>query len=393
MLSTPGTTAHADTLSHRQFAHGYLLDANVFEGVALACVVLAECDPPVDEGLAYTDRLHSAAVPIALKLYRRVTDDFIKLGRILPESEAAQAATGAALRAAFDNPTPQHMKRTDFRFFERLRVRWAEIDAQKIVFNGHYLMYFDTAMGGYWRALAMPYAATMERLAGDLYVRKATVEYAASARYDDVLDIGLRCARIGNSSIVFSGAVFRQDQLLVSCELVYVFADPHAQTSKPVPEALREILNAFEAGETMVEMRLGTWATLGLHAGAIRTEVFIDEQKIPAEMEWDEGDGAAVHAVAFNRFGLPLATGRLLRHAAGVARIGRMATIQTARGSGVGRLVLDTLMQAAKARGDRKVLLHAQTSAQGFYARAGFAPAGSVFDEAGIAHIEMTRAL
>ena len=272
-------------------------------------------------------------------------------------------------------------------------MRWAEIDAQKIVFNGHYLMYFDTAIGGYWRALAMPYAATMEQLAGDLYVRKATVEYAASARYDDVLDIGLRCARIGKSSIVFSGAVFRQDRVLVSCELVYVFADPHAQTSKPVPEALRDLLNAFEAGEAMVEMRLGSWAALGLHARAIRTEVFIDEQNIPVEMEWDEADGDAVHAVAFNRFGLPLATGRMLQHAAGVARIGRMAVIRTMRGSGVGRHVLDALVDAAGARGDREVMLHAQTSAQGFYARAGFAPAGSVFDEAGIAHIEMRRVL
>lgn len=285
------------------------------------------------------------------------------------------------------------MKRTDFRFFDRLRVRWAEIDAQKIVFNGHYLMYFDTAVAGYWRALAMPYAQTMAQLGGDLYVRKATVEYEASARYDDMLDIGMRCARIGNSSILFSGAAFRQDRMLVSCELVYVFADPHAQTSKPVPEALRDILNAFEAGEAMVDVRVGSWDALGLHAQAIRTAVFIEEQQIPVEMEWDESDARCVHAVAFNRFGLPLATGRLLQHAPGIARIGRMASIQAVRGSGVGRRVLDVLTDAARARGDRAVLLHAQTSAQGFYARAGFEPSGPVFEEAGIAHIEMTRAL
>jgi len=84
--------------------------------------------------------------------------------------------------------TMENMQRSDFRFFDRLRVRWAEIDAQKIVFNGHYLMYFDTALGSFWRAIAMPYAQTMEQLGGDLYVRKATVEYEGSARYDDVLD-------------------------------------------------------------------------------------------------------------------------------------------------------------------------------------------------------------
>ncbi len=285
------------------------------------------------------------------------------------------------------------MKRSDFRYLDRLRVRWAEIDAQKIVFNGHYLMYFDTAVAGYWRALAMPYASTLDQLGGDLFVRKASVEYEGSARYDDLLDIGMRCARVGNSSILFSGAAFRQDELLVSCELVYVFADPQTQTSKPVPDALRSILQAFEDGEAMVEVRVGTWDALQLHARAIRTEVFIDEQKIPLEMEWDDADAGAVHAVALNRFGRPLATGRLLRDASGVARIGRMAALRSLRGSGVGRAVLDALLQAAAARGDREVRLHAQTSAQGFYARAGFAPIGAVFEEAGMAHIEMARPL
>ena len=285
------------------------------------------------------------------------------------------------------------MTRTEFRFFDRLRVRWAEIDAQKIVFNGHYLMYFDTAVAGYWRALSLPYAQTMEQFAGDLFVRKATVEYLASARYDDMIDVGLRCARIGNSSIVFSGAVFRQDQLLVTGELVYVFADPHTQTAKPVPPALRDVFLGFEAGEAMVHVKLGDWDALGAAARTIRTEVFIGEQKIPMEMEWDEADRSALHAVAFNRLGLALATGRLLREAPGIARIGRMAASQTVRGSGLGRAVLDALMQAARERGDSEAVLNAQTSASAFYARAGFTPRGPVFDEAGIAHVEMTRAL
>src|SRR5947208_10339976 len=110
------------------------------------------------------------------------------------------------------------MQPSDFRFFERLRVRWAEIDAQQIVFNGHYLMYFDTAIAGYWRALAMPYAATMQALGGDMFVRKATLEYVGSALYDDVLEIGVRCARIGNSSLTFVAGAFRSAQLLVSGE-------------------------------------------------------------------------------------------------------------------------------------------------------------------------------
>lgn len=285
------------------------------------------------------------------------------------------------------------MNRSEFRFFDRLRVRWAEIDAQQIVFNGHYLMYFDTAVAGYWRALAMPYASTMAQLEGDMYVRKATLEYNASARYDDLLDIGMRCTRIGTSSMLFTGAAFRQDELLVTCELVYVFADPKTQTSKPVPPVLRQVLEGYEAGEAMIEVRTGTWAQLGEAAQSIRTEVFVTEQKIPADLEWDEADATAIHALATNRFGLPLATGRLIVHAPGVGRIGRMAVNQSARGSGVGRLVLEALMKASRDRGDHEVILHAQTSAFDFYRRSGFEARGPEFEEAGIAHIEMVKAV
>ncbi|NRF69797.1 YbgC/FadM family acyl-CoA thioesterase [Aquincola sp. S2] len=284
-------------------------------------------------------------------------------------------------------------KREDFRFAERLRVRWAEVDMQKIVFNGHYLTYFDTAVGGYWRAMALPYQATMAYLSGDLYMRKSTLEYHASARYDDLLDIGVRTARIGNSSMVLEACVFRGDEPLVGAELVYVFADPQTQTSQPVPQQLREVLQDFEAGKPMVEVRVGGWDELGAQAGAIRAQVFVEEQKIPAEMEWDAADASCVHAVACNRFGAPLATGRLLEHVPGVAKIGRMAVLSSMRGSRIGRAVLDALMQAARERGDREALLHAQMSAAPFYLRAGFTTRGPVFEEAGIPHVEMVRAL
>jgi len=285
------------------------------------------------------------------------------------------------------------MKRTDFRFTERLRVRWAEIDAQQIVFNGHYLSYFDTAVGGWWRALALPYADTMRQLGGDLFVRKATLEYLASARLDEQLDIGVRCARIGNSSMTVICAVFRGDELLVHGELVYVFADPVKQTSKPVPASLRAVIEGFEAGEAVIVVKIGTWADLGEQAGAIRQSVFVDEQKIPAEMEWDAADASCLHAVAFNRFGQALATGRLLEHVPGVAKIGRMAVMRSMRGGRIGREVLDALMRQGKQEGFGEVLLHAQLSAAGFYARAGFVQRGDAFEEAGIGHVEMVRAL
>jgi YbgC/YbaW family acyl-CoA thioester hydrolase len=283
------------------------------------------------------------------------------------------------------------MKRQEFRFFHRLRVRWAEVDMQKIVFNGHYLMYFDTGIAEYWRAMGLPYEEAMHLLDGDLYVKKATVEYQASARYDDQLDVGLRCSRIGNSSIVFTAAVFRGDTHLIGGELIYVFADPATQTSRPVPAALREILTGFEAGEPMISLRTGSWAELGADAAKVRTAVFVQEQGIPLAMEWDEADATALHAVAYNRLGQPVATGRLLTHAPGVGKVGRMAVHRVLRGSRLGRDILTTLMDAAAARGDREVLLHAQRSAEGFYARLGFAVRGEPFEEVDIPHIEMFR--
>jgi YbgC/YbaW family acyl-CoA thioester hydrolase len=285
------------------------------------------------------------------------------------------------------------MNRQDFRFFHRLRVRWAEVDMQKIVFNAHYLMYFDTAVADYWRALALPYEEAMQQLDGDLYVKKATVEFHASARMNDRLDVGLRCAKIGNSSILFEGGIFRGDELLITCELVYVFANPQTQTSKPVPAPLREVLTGYEAGEPTVQLRTGSWGELGEAAQRIRTQVFVEEQRIPADLEWDDEDVTAVHVVAFNRLGQGVATGRLLQQGPGIARIGRMAVNRMLRGSGVGRQVLQQLLDRAAARGDREAVLHAQRSAAAFYLGMGFAPRGAEFEEAGIPHIEMARSL
>jgi YbgC/YbaW family acyl-CoA thioester hydrolase len=285
------------------------------------------------------------------------------------------------------------VKRSDFRFVDRQRVRWAEVDMQRIVFNAHYLMYFDTAVAGYWRAMAMPYHETMEALQGDFYARKATLEYEASARYDEQIETGIRCAHLGNTSMRLQAAVFRGEQLLVQGELVYVFADPATQTSKPIPPPLREWLTAFEAGEPMVQVQVDTWAALGAQAAPIRHAVFTVEQGIDAALDDDGQDAGAIHALAFNRLGLALGTGRVVTYAPGVAKIGRMAVIASMRGTAIGRQLLDALIQAARARGDREAMLHAQASAVGFYRRSGWAPRGPVFEEAGIPHQEMVLAL
>src|SRR5262245_53263489 len=130
------------------------------------------------------------------------------------------------------------MPRADFVCVSRLRVRWAEVDMQKIVFNGHYLTYVDTAVAEYWRAIGLPYPdGYVERYASDMFLRKATVEYLGSARYDDLLAVCCRVAKLGRSSMTFAFEIYtdREDAALVTAELVYVNADPVTRKAAPLP--------------------------------------------------------------------------------------------------------------------------------------------------------------
>ncbi len=141
------------------------------------------------------------------------------------------------------------MPRADFMCAPTLRVRWAEVDMQKIVFNGHYLTYIDTAIAEYWREIGLPYPqGYVERYANDVYLRKATVEYLGSARYDDLLTVCCRVARLGRSSMSFQFEIYRgaEDAALVTAELVYVNADPASMQPAPLPEELRERIRRYE---------------------------------------------------------------------------------------------------------------------------------------------------
>jgi len=130
---------------------------------------------------------------------------------------------------------------------------------------------------------------------------------------------------------------------------------------------------------------LDDWAALQADAKAIRHEVFIIEQNIPLELEWDEINEVCVHAVAYDEKGQPVGTGRLLPD----GHIGRMAVSKAMRGAGVGGAILEALMQHAKQRGDDAVMLSAQVHAERFYQRYGFVRDGDEFMEAGIPHIHM----
>lgn len=121
----------------------------------------------------------------------------------------------------------------------------------------------------------------------------------------------------------------------------------------------------------------------------VRQAVFVEEQKIPPETEFDAHDNQAEHVLALNSAGQAVGCGRLLES----GLIGRVAVITEARGNGLGRDLIDALIAAAETRKLNKVFLHAQDSAQGFYKKLDFILTGETFTEAGIRHLSMERAL
>ncbi|MBM7063315.1 acyl-CoA thioesterase [Pseudomonas sp. UL073] len=136
--------------------------------------------------------------------------------------------------------------RDDFRFSHPLRVRWAEVDPQSIVFNGHYLTYADVAITEYFRALGVAYPADLSRDGGDFFAVKTVLEYFAPARFDDCLEIGVRVGRLGRSSLSFVVGIWRDGALLTAGEVIYVHADAATRSSSPLPDWLRDKVSAYE---------------------------------------------------------------------------------------------------------------------------------------------------
>ena len=302
------------------------------------------------------------------------------------------------------------MPRTDYRFFNRMRVRWAEADMQGIVFNGHYLTYFDVSITEYWRAIGLRYPEEVVHEWGvDTFVVKSTIEYHGSARFDDEIDVGVRCARIGRSSMQFLLEIHRGDEHLITGEVIYVCAHPTERRSLAVPDPMRARIEGFEArrdasGQAAAAAAgasnrgavaapcgivVGGWEALGAPATAVRRAVFVDEQGIPESLELDDMDAQSLHALAFDAAGLAVGTGRLLPD----GHVGRMAVLARARGARIGSAILERLVAAAQAGGHASVVLSAQVHAEPFYARHGFIREGDVYDDAGIAHVTMRRAL
>ncbi|MEO7031615.1 MAG: thioesterase family protein [Herbaspirillum sp.] len=138
------------------------------------------------------------------------------------------------------------MAKADFVFFHPLRVRWAEVDMQAIVFNGHYLTYFDVAFTEYWRALGLTNVLQQAEQGRELFARQATIDYLASAHFDDELEIGVRCAGVGRSSIRFALEIYRKDEHLISGQLLYVYADTTLRKGVSLPPEWMARINAYE---------------------------------------------------------------------------------------------------------------------------------------------------
>ena len=287
------------------------------------------------------------------------------------------------------------MRRSDFRFLERLRVRWAEIDSQRIVFNAHYLTYLRHRRR---RLLARARAVLRGddgELRGDLFVRKATLEYRASARYDEVLDVGI--ALRARRQLVAS---LRRDRASARTSR---WSSASWSTSSPIPTGRARSRFRRRCARVLRRLRgrrsrCSTFASA--HGGSsrrqrrpIRAEVFIGEQQIPADMEWDDADADAVHAVAFNRLGRASAPAACSSTFPASPRSAGWRW-QQARATAASAAPCSTRCSPPPVRAaTARRCCTRRLGAAPFYERAGFVRRGPEFDEAGIAHVEMLRVL
>ena len=137
------------------------------------------------------------------------------------------------------------MNRSDFRFAFPFRIRYSEIDGQNIVFNAHYLTYFDTAITEYMRWLDYHYAAEVKKTGLDFHTVKTVVEYKAPIYFDEEIEVGCTIARIGRSSLVFQFAIFgKTGDLRATGEVIWVFTDQRTRETVPVPDKLRDAVAA-----------------------------------------------------------------------------------------------------------------------------------------------------
>jgi YbgC/YbaW family acyl-CoA thioester hydrolase len=135
---------------------------------------------------------------------------------------------------------------THYRFVHRLRVRWAECDMQGIVFNPHYLMYFDVAFTEYMRSVGMPYPSAFIEAGTDTFMVSIAADFRRSARFDDEIDVWVRTAYFGTTSFRMAFSVQRGDAVLVEGSATYVNGDKDSHAPRPLPDRLISLVEGFE---------------------------------------------------------------------------------------------------------------------------------------------------
>ncbi len=135
---------------------------------------------------------------------------------------------------------------SDFPLRHPFRIRYAETDAQGVVFFGNYLIYYDTAISEYFRALGYDYANQVRDTGTDFHVVRVSVDYHTPLRYDDEIEVGVRVSRLGKASLHFAVAIFVKDteEPASTGEIVWVNADQSTGKSAPAPEVLRKLIAA-----------------------------------------------------------------------------------------------------------------------------------------------------
>jgi len=142
--------------------------------------------------------------------------------------------------------TDERTALSDFAFAHRLRVRWAELDPQRIVYNAHYLTYFDVALSEYMRAIGFKAPEGLGAFGCDIVLANANIDYRASARYDDELLVAARVAYLGRTSLRFRMGCFRDDTLLVEGRLAYVNVTLGEHVPAPLPQPFVAKVLEFE---------------------------------------------------------------------------------------------------------------------------------------------------
>ena len=140
------------------------------------------------------------------------------------------------------------MAQSDFKFKTSVRVRWMECDAQGIVYNGAYLGYLEIGQAEYYRNLGFAIYTIPESGYIDFAVVKSTLEFKASAKVDEIIDLYVQVSKIGNTSLTLNMEIYPagSDRLLTEIETIYVGYDAVTESSKPVPDDIRLLINHYE---------------------------------------------------------------------------------------------------------------------------------------------------